>query len=64
MNAGNTLKLDAARTLDIRVPVMSSRFQFTGKSQKAWIQLRNAYDEDYETFGLHKPAYWEVIGSV
>ena len=33
-------------------------------SEEKFLQLRHAYDEDYEIFELHKPTYLEVIGSV
>ena len=37
---------------------------FSMISEEKFLQLRHAYDEDYEIFGLHKPTYLEVIGSV
>lgn len=37
---------------------------FSTISEEEFIQLRNAYDKDYEIFGFHKPTYLEVIGSV
>ena len=37
---------------------------FSMISEEKFLRLRHAYDEDYEIFGLHKPTYLEVIGSV
>ena len=37
---------------------------FSMISEEEFVQLRNAYDEDYEIFGFHKPTYSEVIGRV
>ena len=37
---------------------------FSTISEEEFVQLRDAYNEDYEIFGFHKPTYSEVIGSV
>lgn len=37
---------------------------FSMISEEEFVQLRDAYNEDYEIFGFHKPTYSEVIGSL